>query len=107
MRIWHEDLIPGLCRQHLLAVWREALGAYKIITENKQGYRNHPATQEFIHSPELLHKRLRVIRNEMIRRGYHPKELPELVTFGGDIREWENKEQQINKIKSKNCNCKV
>lgn len=36
MRIWHESLIPKLCRQHLLAMWREGLGAYKIITENKK-----------------------------------------------------------------------
>ena len=58
MRIWHEQLIPHLCKQHLLACWREALGAYSIITKNKRGYRNHPATQEFIDAPYALWLRL-------------------------------------------------
>ncbi|MHA2330232.1 MAG: pyrimidine dimer DNA glycosylase/endonuclease V, partial [Candidatus Hodarchaeales archaeon] len=43
MRIWDISLIEFLCDKHLLAVWREGLGAYSIITNNKKGYSKHPA----------------------------------------------------------------
>ena len=32
MRIYHQSLIPKLCREHLLAVWNEGNTVYKIIT---------------------------------------------------------------------------
>lgn len=107
MRIWHEKLIPCLCRNHILGVWREALGAYKIITEGKLGYRFHPATKEFLECPEALHYRLRVIREEMLRRGYNPKELPELVEFGGVVREWQTLEEQVEVLRGKGCECNL
>lgn len=107
MRIWHANLIPKLCRQHLLAVWRESLGAYKIITEDKQGYRNHPATQEFINCPELLHQRLQIIKAEAVKRGYNFKEVPPLVTFAGKPKEWQTLNQQIEVLKTKQCECKL
>jgi hypothetical protein len=96
MRIWHEDLIPYLKRQHLLAVWREALGCYKIITENKKGYRNHPAVIEFTNAKSILWERLYIIRQEMLKRGYHPKELPEkpIQSEFERVVEWQSLEQQ-------------
>lgn len=112
MRIWHQELIPKLCRQHLLAVWRESLGCYKIITENKKGYRNHPAVKEFENNVGELRLRLRDIRKEMLNRGYHPKELPfpenglTGVTFG-KINTWQTLEEQIEVLKEKGCNCQV
>lgn len=109
MRIWHEELIPKLCRQHLLAVWREGLGCYKIITENKKGYRNHPATQEFANSPQALYRRLAIIRVEMLQRGYHPKELPPVPPYESfeDKKEWQTLDEQITWLKAKGCLCKI
>lgn len=105
MRIWHKSLIPNLCDKHLLAVWREGLGAYKIITENKNGYRNHLATQEYINCPELLHDQLSLIRQTMLIRGWKPKELPAKISYGGDFKEWQSLEEQIERLKKKNCKC--
>jgi uncharacterized protein (TIGR02328 family) len=110
MRIWHEELIPKLCRQHLLAVWREGLGCLKIITENKAGYRNHPATQEFINAPRHLLKRLHMIRSEMLKRGYHPKEMPSYVILSARreiVKQWQSLDEQIARLKEKKCNCKI
>ncbi len=71
------------------------------------GYFNHPATQEFINAPEALFVRLRAIRQEMVARGYKPKELPLEVKFGGTIKEWQTLEEQIEILKNKGCNCKI
>jgi uncharacterized protein (TIGR02328 family) len=116
MRIWHEQLIPKLCRQHLLACWREGLGCYKIITENKKGYRNHPAVKEFEDAPSKLWERLASIRHEMINRGYNPKHLPPQFTFDENgkatlipekIKEWQDLKTQIEWLKTKKCNCSI
>lgn len=117
MRIWHEQLIPKLCQKHLCAMWREGLGAYKIITENKKGYRNHPAVKEFEDCPDELFKRLQAIRKEMIRRGYKPKEIEEKLIIKGIMtgniyipnkpKPWQTLKQQIEVLKSKNCKCKI
>jgi hypothetical protein len=109
MRIWHEKLIPKLCQKHLCAMWREGLGCYKIITEGKKGYRNHPATKEFINAPWQLVKRLHLIRNEMIKRGYHPKKIIKLRSayLESSIKPWQTLEQQIEILKGKGCKCKI
>ncbi len=109
MRIWHEELIPKLCQKHLCAVWREGLGCYKIITENKNGYRNHPATQEFMDCPNFLWLRLHKIREEMLARGYKPKELPSSVpqVMIGFPKEWQSLEEQVEILKAKGCKCNV
>lgn len=107
MRIWHEQLIPNLCVKHFVALWREALGAYKIIAENKKGYRNHPATQEFIECPEQLHDILCLVKEESKKRGYNFKDVPERVVFGGERRPWQTLEEQIEWLKTKGCNCRV
>ncbi len=65
--MWHEKLIPKLCRQHLLAMWREGLGIYSILSNNKKGYRNHPAVKEFEDSLGVLWFRLYAVRREMIK----------------------------------------
>ena len=116
MRIWHKKLIPKLCRQHLLGVWREGLGAYNIVQKythdpsQKIGYANHPATKEFLHNPTALVKRLVLIRKEMLKRGYKPKELPEIYVTPNrqkKVIEWQTLEEQVEILKSKNCECKV
>lgn len=117
MRIWHESLIPKLCRQHLLAMWREGLGCYKIVTGEVNGgsYRNHPAVKEFINHLDLLYDRLEKTRIEMLNRGYHPKELPEtsdkfypIGNFSyATYQPWQTLEQQIEVLQSKHCACKL
>lgn len=70
-------------------MWREGLGCYKIITENKTGYKNHPATQEFIGCPQELYSRLLLVRFEMLSRGYHPKVMPPIPKFlSGEVKQW-------------------
>lgn len=109
MRIWHEQLIPKLCQKHLCAMWRESLGAYKIITENKKGYRNHPAVKEFYYAPLSLWMRLKAVRDEMENRMYKPKLLPPCPydVDIDDVREWQTLEEQISHLKSKGCKCQV
>ena len=112
MRIWHEALIPRLCRQHLLAMWREGLGAYSIITNDKKGYRNHPALKEFERCPNLLAQRLQAVRAEMLRRGYHPKEAPapdpaQLPGEQAQYHEWQSLQEQIQLLQAKGCDCRV
>lgn len=110
MRIWHEALIPILCRQHLLAMWREGLGAYSIIVHNKTGYRNHPAVREFAHAPNALYNRLAHVRREMINRGYHPKPLPAKPPLDVDqavVLPWQSLAIQRTILQSKNCQCMV
>lgn len=109
MRIWHESLIPHLCQKHLCAMWREGLGCYAIVTSDKKGYRNHPATQEFIDAPYALWKILRQVRQEMLSRGYHPKELPALPDnmFSTVKKPWQSLEEQISVLKAKGCSCHV
>lgn len=114
MRIWHQDLIPKLCRQHLLAVWREGLGCYAIVTGKVDGgsYRNHPAVKEFDGNSLELFARLTLIRDEMLRRGYHPKDLPEIpedhiFTSKQFYIPWQTLEEQIEVLKKKGCECRV
>lgn len=108
MRIWHEDLIPKLCQKHLCAMWREGLGMLSILTENKQGYRNHPATKEFEGRPWALWVRLRKVREEMVKRGYKPKSLPLINGMSGPSNQlWQTLEEQIEVLKSKKCRCNV
>lgn len=108
MRIWHEQLIPKLCQKHLCAMWREGLGAYKILTENKKGYSNHPAVKEFAENHLELKNRLYLVRQEMLRRGYHPKPLPDApMLYQGKVKEWQTLDEQIAILKSKGCKCNV
>lgn len=105
-------------------MWREGLGCYKILTEDKKGYRNHPAVKEFEKDIESLWFRLHLVREEMLKRGYHPKPLPSIsnaILFGvddgneicicGRIRgsetPWQTLEEQVEIIKNKNCNCNI
>ena len=109
MRLWHAELIPKLCQKHLCAMWREGLGAYKIITENRKGYRNHPATIEFKHAPNTLYLILELVREEMIKRNYHPKEMPprHVSKATEHIQVWQTLEEQIKILKLKGCKCNI
>jgi len=91
-------------------MWREGLGAFKIITENRTdlAYYKHPATQEFVGAPMALWNILLWVKLEMERRGYHPKELPtrpEKMT--GTVKPWQSLEEQIEHLKTKQCKCQL
>jgi hypothetical protein len=109
-------------------MWREGLGCYKILTEDKKGYRNHPAVKEFDGYLIRLWGVLHMVRMEMIKRGYNPKEMPSLITLlasrvsefntkNGRIffrdcshdkyKPWQTLEEQIEVLQSKHCDCKV
>ena len=107
MRIWHEKLISNLCQKHLCAMWREGLGCFKILTENKNGYRTHPAVIEFEDNQLELKNRLYLVRKEMLSRGYNPKDLPDAQMKFGVVKEWQTLEQQVEILKAKGCKCKL
>lgn len=113
MRAWHKSLIPKLCRIHLIATWRETLGMYSIIINNKKGYSRHPATQEYINCPDKLWDYLHLLREEMLRRGYKPKELPpKPPATSNEPKEWQTLEEQIERLKEKRqtiliCRCDI
>jgi len=110
MRVWHKRLIPKLCRQHLLAAWREGLGIYSILENDKKGYRNHPAVREFEEARFVLWERLKDVMDEMIRRGYNPKgmpPLPDVKNFWFLEKPWQTLGKQKAVLKAKKCPCKV
>lgn len=110
MRIWHEQLIPKLCQKHLCGMWREALGAYKIISDNRTdlAYFKHPATQEFVNAPIALWHILSFVKLEMESRGYHPKDLPpKPIKMTSDRKPWQTLAEQTEHLKLKNCKCEI
>jgi len=97
-------------------MWREGLGAASIIVENKKGYRNHPATQEFIQAPQILLSRLSMLYLESKSRGYNfdvqkLEPLTEHASYYIHLepiyKPWQTLEEQIKVLQSKGCACKV
>jgi len=95
-------------------MWREGLGAYKIITEDKKGYCNHPAVKEFEHAPQTLLTRLLQVYFESKNRGYSfniklvdANKLDHIIHKEPKIIEWQSLEKQIEVLHGKNCECKV
>jgi len=72
MRLW--SLHPKyLDRQGLLACWREALLAQKVLMGATRGYRNHPQLSRFRSQPDPLAAiagYLHCLADEAERRGY-------------------------------------
>ena len=72
MRLW--SLHPKyLDRQGLLAVWREALLAQKVLQSRTAGYRNHPQLARFKEQRDPLAaiaRYLRAVLAEASERGY-------------------------------------
>lgn len=96
-------------------MWREGLGAYKIVTGEVDGgsYKNHPAVKEFIDNPGCLWMRLANVRHEMLKRGYHPKPMPHARLEDYDslcslkVTPWQTLEEQIEIIRNKHCKCNI
>ena len=72
MRLW--SLHPQyLDRQGLLALWREALLAQKVLNGQTTGYRNHPQLDRFkehSHPRKAIAVYLRAVWKEAKKRGY-------------------------------------
>jgi hypothetical protein len=72
MRLW--SLHPRyLDRQGLLALWREALLAQKVLQGQTRGYRHHPQLARFRQQPDPLATiagYLWAVQQEAQRRGY-------------------------------------
>ena len=73
MRLW--SLHPRyLDAKGLVALWREALLAQKVLHGNTKGYRNHPQLTRFKQQQNPLAAiaaYLREVQREADRRGYH------------------------------------
>jgi len=73
MRIW--SLHPQyLDAKGLVALWREALLAKKVLLGETQGYRNHPQLLRFKNAEKpvaAINQYLLVVYEEAVRRGYH------------------------------------
>jgi hypothetical protein len=73
MRIW--SLHPKyLDTKGLVALWREALLAKKVLEGKTQGYRNHPQLNRFKQTEnpgEAINHYLSEIYSEAVKRNYH------------------------------------
>lgn len=68
MRLWSLDP-QYLDRQGLLAVWREALLAKKVLAGKTKGYKNHPQLIRFQTNKQINHYLLGIYK-EAEKRGY-------------------------------------
>lgn len=73
MRLW--SLHPShLDARGLVALWREALLAQKVLRGLTRGYKRHPQLERFRAHPKPLAAiatYLSAVRDEAVRRGYH------------------------------------
>jgi hypothetical protein len=73
MRLW--TLHPKyLDARGLVALWREALLAQKVLRGNTKGYRHHPQLLRFAgqkNPPAALAAYLAAVREEAVHRGYN------------------------------------
>ena len=73
MRLW--TLHPRyLDAKGLVALWREALLAQKVLRGATQGYKHHPQLHRFsrlAHPPAAIAGYLAAVHDEASRRGYH------------------------------------
>lgn len=109
MRIW--DLEPAvLCKNHLLGEHRELHALWTIISQNKKGYSKHPETLRWVGKLKALYLRHESLVKEMQNRGYkHLSPLDKTLAVGSAIQDEfvHSKEEQIEILRNKNCNCKV
>ena len=109
MRIW--DVPPEkLCRSHLLGEHSELHGIWSILTEDRQGYANHPEVIRWRGKLRALYEKHQEIVDEMLRRGYqHNSPLdPQLATGAGSQEEFvDSIEAQVQILKDKGCDCRV
>jgi len=73
MRLW--TLHPRyLDAKGLVALWREALLAQKVLNGGTRGYKHHPQLLRFAQTtnpPAAVAAYLRAVHDESVQRGYH------------------------------------
>ena len=73
MRLW--TIHPKhLDAKGLVALWREALLAQKVLQGGTRGYRHHPQLRRFLATSRpaaALARYLAAVHEESVRRGYH------------------------------------
>ena len=109
MRIWDIPL-KQLCRRHLLGEHRELHAVWSIISQRKQGYRNHPETKRWQGKLAALYQRHEEQVREMSRRGYRHQSPLDINLATGETLQQEfvdSRKQQCLILKNKNCGCKV
>ncbi|MFA5014000.1 MAG: pyrimidine dimer DNA glycosylase/endonuclease V [Actinomycetota bacterium] len=110
MTIWHEKLIPKLCRQHLLASWKEARQVYLVIINQEES--NYPQVKEFQYHLNRLIWIMYCFRRELIARGYHPKRIHDcdeypLVKDWNSYRRQQSLHEQIEALRLEKCECEI
>src|SRR4051812_37797529 len=89
MRLWtiHPEYLDT---RGLLAAWREALLAQKVLKGETKGYKNHPQLKRFKSSADpvgAIASYLRFLHEEATRRGYRfDREKIESADFTGEIQ---------------------
>ena len=107
MRMWNKALVPHLCKNHLLAQWREGLGLYKILQKGEGGYYNHPQTKMYHNARHAQWELLKATREEMLNRDWNPKELPPEPEQDGSPVDWQSLDEQIKLLQEKDCDCNL
>jgi hypothetical protein len=106
MRLW--SLHPSLLdTKGLVAVWREALLAQKVLQGKTKGYRQHPQLRRFRQCEDpiaAIASYLRAVHGEAVRRNYRfdashivggPQSLSIPVSNGQLVFEWEHLKQKL------------
>ena len=109
MRIW-DIPVKQLCRRHLLGEHRELHAVWSIISQNKQGYSNHPETRRWKGKLAALYQRHEEQVREMSRRGYRHQSPLDITLATGETLQQEfvdSRKQQCLILKAKNCGCRV
>lgn len=107
MRIW-DISTSHLCRKHLLGEHRELHAIWKILTEDKKGYRKHPETKRWEGKLKALYKRHQEEVSEMEKRKYTHKSNLDIKHAKGKAVQDEfvhSIEEQEDILKNKNCDC--
>ena len=86
MRLWHEDLLPLLDRQRLLAQHHECAALRGL------GWGKKHATVDYVftHDPALLIAYHKKVMNVMRDRGYKPDPIWEDVNYRGKVVGYDN-----------------
>jgi hypothetical protein len=109
MRIW--DVLPSLlCRQHLLGEHRELHGLWRILSDDLQGYAQHPETRRWRGKLAALYERHEALAEEMARRGYrHASPLDQRQATGSGTQNdfVDPLEAQFAILRGKGCGCDV
>jgi hypothetical protein len=92
----------------LLGEHRELHGLWRILTENRQGYRHHPETRRWRGKLAALYRRHEALTVEMARRGYrHASPLDRRQATGSAVQNdyVDTLDAQIVILHNKGCDC--